>query len=186
MLGNKENGKINCLMFDDVVQDVRAHVESVVSAKMGELEGRLSRRLSVCANEASVRDGPDALKVPLAGIETRFREEHAALVEVLTEQKAMTKSQTAQPEVLCRDVKAMSEKVDVLCSHTGRLGIIKFDVAAIIRSVQGVANGTDTVSSFVSGLNKHLDDIRLVVEHKAGEVRSRKRGNESFHHREGT
>ena len=68
-------------MFDDAVQDVRAHVESVVSAKMGELEERLSRLLSGSATDASVRDESDALKVLLAGVETRFREEHTALVD---------------------------------------------------------------------------------------------------------
>ena len=45
------------------------------------------------------------------------------------------------------------------------------DVAEIAKSVQGVANGSDTVSSFVSGLNEHIDDARLIVEHKTGEVR---------------
>ena len=70
-------------MFDDVVQDVRAHVETVVSAKVGELEERLYMLSSGCAKEARVKDESDALKVLLAGVETRFREEHAALVEAI-------------------------------------------------------------------------------------------------------
>ena len=65
----------------------------------------------------------------------------------------------------------MNEKVDALCSHTGRLGDIERDVAAIAGSVQGVAKKTDAVSSFVSSLNEHLDDIGLVVGHKASEIR---------------
>ena len=158
-------------MFDNVVQDVRAHVEGVVSAKMGELEGRLSMLLSVCAKEASVRDGSDALKVLLAGVEMRFREEHTALVEAINAHTEATNAQTALLEAVCGDVKVMSEKVDVLCSHTGRLGNIEGDVAAIAGSVQGIANGMDAVSSFISGLNGHLDDIQLVVGHKANEIR---------------
>ena len=158
-------------MFDDEVQDVRAHVESVVSAKMGELKERLSMLLSGCAKEECVRDEADALKVLLAGIETRFREEHTALVDAINAHTAATNAQTALLEALCDEVKTMSEKVDVLCSHTGRLGHIERDVAAIAETVQGVANGTDTVSSFISGLNEHLDDIRLVVKHKTNEIR---------------
>ena len=79
-------------MLDDVVQDVRAHVERVVSAKVGELGERLSTLLSGCATDASVRDGSDALRVLLAGVETRFREEHRALVGAINEQNAMMKA----------------------------------------------------------------------------------------------
>ena len=86
------NGKTSFLMSDGVVQDVRAHVEAVVSAKMGELEDRLSGLLSGCATEASVRDESDALKVLLAGVETRFREEHRVLVGAINEQNAMMKA----------------------------------------------------------------------------------------------
>ena len=56
-----------------------------------------------------------------------------------------------------------------------RLGHIEGDVAAIARSVQGVATGTDAVSSFVMCLNEHLDNIRLVFEHKTNGVRKAKR-----------
>ena len=129
------------LMSDDVVQDVKAHVESVVSTKMGELEERLSRLLSGCAKEASVKEEADALKVLLAGVETRFREEHAALAEAINELKVMTMEQTSLLEALCGDVKVMNEKVGLLCSRTGRLGHIEGDVASIAKSVQGVANG---------------------------------------------
>ena len=41
-----ENGETSCLMFDDVVQDVRENVASVVSAKTGDVEERFSKRLS--------------------------------------------------------------------------------------------------------------------------------------------
>ena len=83
------------------MQDVRAHVETVVSAKMGVLEERIFGLLSGCAKDASVRDESDALKVLLAGVETRFQEEHAALVEATNEQKAVTNAQTALLEVVC-------------------------------------------------------------------------------------
>ena len=43
------------------MQNVRAHVKSVVPTKVGELEGRLSWLLSSCAMEASVRNESDAL-----------------------------------------------------------------------------------------------------------------------------
>ena len=68
----------------------------------------------------------------------------------------------------------MNEELDVLCSH-GSSCTHRGDVASITKSVQGVANGTDTVSSFVSSQNEHDDDIRLVVEHKANEVRKAKK-----------
>ena len=158
-------------MFDDVVQDVRAHVESVVSAKMDELEERLSMLLSGCAKEASIMDESDALKALLAGGETRFREEHKALVDAINAHTQETNAQTALLETVCHEVKMMNEKVDILCSYMGRLGNIERDVAAIAKSVHGVANGTDAVSSFVAGLNQHFDDIQLVVEHKANETR---------------
>ena len=158
-------------MFGDVVQEVMAHVEVVVSAKMGELEERLSKLLSGCAKEASVREESDALKVLLAGNETRFREEYAALAKAINAHQDMTKEQMIQLDALCREVKTINEKLSALCSHTGRLGNIERDVAAISKSIQGVSNKTDTVSSFVTHLNKHLDDIRLVVEHKANEIR---------------
>ena len=74
-------------MIDDVVQDVGARVERVASSKMGELEERLSKHLSKCATEASVREESDALKELLAGVETRFWEEHTALVDAINEQK---------------------------------------------------------------------------------------------------
>ena len=82
------------------------------------------------------------------------------LVDATHEQKA-TNVQTALLEALSRDVKAMDERIDVLCSHAGRLGHIQRDVAVILKSVQGVANGTDAVSSFFTGLNEHLDSIKL-------------------------
>ena len=136
-------------MFDGDCQGNNKHVEREISTKTGELEGRVLRLLSVCATETWVKDVSDALKVLLAGIETRFREVHAMLVEAFTEQKAMTNAQTVLFEALCGDVKAMSEKVAVLCSHTGRLGNIESDVTAIAGAVHAVENEADTVSSII-------------------------------------
>ena len=161
---------ISRLMFDDVVQDVMTHVESVVSGKVGELDERLSMLLSGCAKEASVRDEVDALKVLLASVETRFREEHTALVEAINAHTAATKAQTTLLEALCGEVRTMNERVDALCSHTGRLGNIERDVASIAGSVQGLEK-TDTFSSDVSSRNERIDNIRPVAEHKASEVK---------------
>ena len=56
--------KAGCLFgFDDVVQNVREYVESVVSAKLVEVDGCLSKTLSRCAKDAIVRDEADTLKV---------------------------------------------------------------------------------------------------------------------------
>ena len=107
------------------MQDVRAHVESVVSAKIDELEGRLSMFLSGCAKEASAREEADTLKVLLAGIETRFREEKTVFVDAINVHTAATKAQTSLLEALCGEVKTMNEKVGALCSHTDRLGTSK-------------------------------------------------------------
>ena len=141
-------------MFHDVVQDVREHVESVVSEKMGELEGRLSTLLSGCAKETCVRDESDALKVLLAGVEMRFREEHTALVEAINAHTEATNAQTALLEAVCGEVKAMNKKVDILCSHTERLGHIEWDVAAISSSVPSVEKKTDTVTLDISNLQE--------------------------------
>ena len=149
------------------MQNVRAHVESVVSAKVGELEERLSELLSGCATVASVTDEADALKVLLAGVETRFLEEHTALVEAIGSHTAATNEQTALLEALCGDVKTMSEKIDGLCSHPGRLGNIEGDVAAISGTVQSVEKKMDAISSFVSGLKERPNDTRLDGEHNA-------------------
>ena len=124
-----------------------------------------------CATETSVKDGSDALKVLLAGIETRFREEHTALVCSINEQKAITKVQTALLSVLCGEVKTIHEKIDVLCSFTDRLGHIEGDVAAIAGTVQAVGKKADTVSSFVTRQNEHLDDDRLVFHDRFNEVK---------------
>ena len=146
-----------------------SRMSSVVSAKMGEL-GASFQVLSGCATDASVRDESDALKVLLAGVETRFREEHTALIVAINAHTAAMKAQTSLLEALCGEVKTMNERIDILCSHTGRLGNIEGDVAAIAKSVHGVANGTDTVTSFVSSLNEHLDDIQPVFCHKINEA----------------
>ena len=56
------------------------------------------------------------------------------------------------------------------CSHTDRLGHVKSDAAAIARTVQAVENQNGTIL-FISSLNEHFDDIRIVVEHKASDIR---------------
>ena len=56
--------------------------------------------LSGCETETSVRYESDALKVPLPGIETRFREAHTVLADATIEQKAMTKAQSVVLEAL--------------------------------------------------------------------------------------
>ena len=111
-------------------QGHNVRVETVVLAKVGELGGSVLQLLSSYAMEACVKDESDALKVLLAGVETRFREEHAAVVEAIGEQKAMMNEQTPLLEALCGEVKAVSEEVDPLCSHTGRLGFTEQGVAA--------------------------------------------------------
>ena len=59
-------------------------------------------------------------------------------IEATNEQNALTNAQTALLEALWSEVKAMTEMVDILCSHTGRLENIERDVAAIIKSDQAV------------------------------------------------
>ena len=158
-------------MFDDAVQDVKAHVESVVSAKVDELKERIAGLLSVCAKEASVREESDAVKVLLSTIEMRFREEHAALVEAISANTAATKAQTGLLEVLCNEMKAMNGKMDVLCSHTARLENIEQDVATITNAFQAVEEKVGVVSSRVSGLSEHVDDIRLVSREKTDVIK---------------
>ena len=136
-------------MFDGDGQGNNKHVEHVISTKTEELEGCVLRLLSVCATETWVKDESDALKVLLAGVETRFREEHAALVEAINEQNAMMNLQMNQLDALCSEVKTMSEMIDSLCSHTGRLGHVERDVPAIAGTVQTVEKNADVVSSFI-------------------------------------
>ena len=69
-------------MFDDVVQEVGAHVESVITAEIVELNKCLSKTLSRYETTC-VRNESDALRELLAGIKTGFREEHAALVKTI-------------------------------------------------------------------------------------------------------
>ena len=56
--------------------------------------------LSGCAKEASVRDGSDALKVLLAGIEMWFREQHAVLIDAINAHTAATNAKTNPFEAL--------------------------------------------------------------------------------------
>ena len=158
-------------MSGDVVEDVKADVESVVSAKTDKLEGRVSELLSGCAKEASVREEADAVKALLAGVETRFREEHAVFVEAINAQTAATKAQTSLLEALCGEVKTMNGKMDVLCSHTARLENIEQDVATITNAFQAVEEKVGVVSSRVSGLSEHVDDIRLVSREKTDVIK---------------
>ena len=67
---------------------------------MGKLEERLSKRLSRCATDASVKNESDTLKAPLASLETRCREEQRALVNEINAHKALTNGQTAPLDML--------------------------------------------------------------------------------------
>ena len=158
-------------MSDDVVEDVKVHVEGVVSTKMDELYERISGLLSACAKEANVKAESDALKTLLCGIEMRFREEHAALVEAINAHTAATKAQTSLLDALFSEAKTTNEKMDRLCSLTC-LEKIEGDVATIANEVMGVDNKMDVISSFVSSVNDHVDDIGLVFEHKANEIQT--------------
>ena len=54
-------------MFGDIIEDVKAHVEKVVTSKTEELNGRISGLLSVCSKETSIKALSDAVKAQLAG-----------------------------------------------------------------------------------------------------------------------
>ena len=151
-------------MSDDVVEDVKAHVECVVSAKMDELNERVSGLLSGCAKKANVKAESDALKTLLSGIEMQFGEEHAALVEAINAHTVATKAQTSLLDALRNGVKTVNEKMDLLCTHATRLEKIEDEVALIANTIKDVDNKTDTVLSFVSSLNECVDDIGLVIE----------------------
>ena len=90
---------------DGVVQDVRAHVERIVTAKMDKVEGRVLGLLSRCSTEVCVGDESDVLKVVLDGVETRFMDEHTALAKSTNEQKATTKAQSNLLGVLWGEAK---------------------------------------------------------------------------------
>ena len=134
-------------MNADVLQDVNMYVEGGVSSNMDELEERLSELLSGCAMEKYVRDESDALKVLLAGVKRRFREGHAALVMATNKQRPLKNAQMTLLEALSREVRMVHEKMDGLCSRTGRLGHILGDVASIAKTVQAVEKNAETVSS---------------------------------------
>ena len=159
-------------MFGDVVQDARAHVENAVSAKMDEMGERLAGLVSGCAKEGSAREESDALKVLLAGIETRFREEHTVFVEAINAHTGATKQQTNLLEVLCSEMKAMNGKMDVICSHTGRLENVERDVATTANAVKTVESNAGVVSTHVSTLNERVDDIRLVFDDKIRAIKA--------------
>ena len=135
-------------MSDDAVQDVKAHVDGVVSAKMDGLYEHISGLLSRYAKEADVKEESDALKTLLFGIEVRFREEHGALVEKINAHTVVTKDQTSLLDALFNEAKTSNEKVDRLCTHATRLEKIAGDVATISNAVQGVENKTEAIPSF--------------------------------------
>ena len=112
------NFKTTDCMIDVVVHDVKGHVERSVSSKTDGLKELLSGVLSCCAKETSAREGSDALKVLLSGMETRFRADHAALVDATNAHTMATKTQTRHLEVLCKAVQSMNKKKDVLFSQT--------------------------------------------------------------------
>ena len=101
----------------------------------------------------------------------RFREEHTALVEAINAQTAATKAQTGLIEVLCSELKAMNAKMDVLCSHTSRLENVEGDVATIKNAFQVVVDKAEAVSSRVSGLSDHIDDIGLVFRERISDIK---------------
>ena len=159
-------------MFGDIVQDVKTDVESVVSAKIGEQTESLEGLLSGCAKETSVRGESDALKVLLSGIEMRFREEHAVLIEAINVNTAATKVQTGLLEALYNEAKTMNGKIDVLCSHSARLQNVERDVATIANSVKTVEDKAGVVSTHVSSLNERVDDIRLAFNDKIRAIKT--------------
>ena len=122
--------------------------------------------MSPYSKETTITEEADALKVQLAGIEIRFREEHTALVEAINAHTASTDSQTRLVEGLCQEVKLMNEKVDLLCSHAVHLENIDGDVSSISNGANGVAEKINVVSSSVSSVNERVDDIRLVLDLK--------------------
>ena len=63
-------------------------------------------------------------------------------------------------------MKTVKGKMDVLCSHTERLGNIERDVTVIATSVRSVESKTKAISSFVSKMNEHVGDIGLVFYDK--------------------
>ena len=158
-------------MLDEVVEDVTARVERNVTARMDELKELLSRVLSCCAKETCVREESDTVKVLLSGIEMRFRAEHGALVEAINAHTLATKVHSSHLEVLCKEVQAMNEKKDVLCSHTAHLGDIDRDLKTIADTVKGVVNQTEVVSTFVSILHERVGDIGVIIGQKADEIR---------------
>ena len=153
------------------MEDVKAHVERVVSTKMDELSGRVSVLLSVCSKETSIKAESNAAKVQFAEIEMRFNEEHMVLVEAINAHTVATDLQTRLLEGLCQEVKLMNEKVDRLCSHAVRLENIEEDFETIANAVQGVADKTDAVSPSASSLNECIDGIKLVFEHKTKTIK---------------
>ena len=97
------------------------------------------------------------------------------LVEAINAQTAATKAQTGLLETLCCEVKAMNAKMDVLCSHASRLETVERDVATIKNILQGVEDKAEAVSSRVSGLSEHVDDIGLVFRERNNDI---KKGDE--------
>ena len=87
-----------------------------------------------------------------------------------TAQTVATKEQTSHLEVLCKEMRATNEKIDVLWSLTARLGDIGLDLAAIAGSVKGVENRTHAVPSFVSSPNERVGGIGVIVGHKTDEI----------------
>ena len=167
-------------MSDDAVEDVKARVEGVVSAKMEELCERISEILSGCSKEANVREESDALKTLLCGIEMRFREEHRALVEAINAHTTATKAQTSLLEELCNEAKTMNEKMDPICTHATRLENVERYVETITNGVQGVEEKTDVVSSNVLSLNERVDDISLSLNMEPTKLRQFRRLDHHF------
>ena len=108
-------------MFGDITDDVKAHVEKIVMTKIDELNERISMVLSARLRETNIKAEFDALNVQIAGIETQFREGHAALIKAINAHTTSPNSQTRLLEALCNQVKSLNEKVDKLSSHASCL-----------------------------------------------------------------
>ena len=135
-------------MIGDVVHDVSALVEGVVSARIGELETRIEALVS--------------------GV----REERALLVDAINAHAAATREQTGVLEAVRSGIDAVKERVDVLCSHAARLANVGSDVAAVSSAIQRVATKADGVSSDVACLKARVNDVSLVFDQKVSAIRT--------------
>ena len=115
VVGKTENKTLTGMNGD--VRNVKTGVESVISTKTGHLKESLDGLVSKCAEETNVREESDTMKVLPSGIDMRFRDEHAALVEAINAHTAVMNAQTGLLEVLCNEVNSVNEKVGSLLTY---------------------------------------------------------------------